>query len=82
MTKKYKKHFCGGEKLWKPVCKECKDDNWRKDKTLLKHNAIEIAKEHKKHCKREKCKCSLVMLGLLIERAGIKLTKNQWKEFA
>ena len=23
MSKNYKKHFCKGEKVWMPVCKEC-----------------------------------------------------------
>ena len=24
--RKKNNHFCGGEKVWKPICKECKDD--------------------------------------------------------
>ena len=25
MKDKFNKHFCKGEKVWKPICKECKD---------------------------------------------------------
>ena len=52
------------------------------DGFMLKWNAIEIAKHHKRYCKKGDCNVSLIMLGLLIEKAGIELTKKQWGNFA
>ena len=26
VKEKYKKHFCKGEKVFKPICKECKEE--------------------------------------------------------
>lgn len=53
----------------------------KEDKMWLKYNAMDLAKEHRKHCKNPDCGISLIRLGLLVEMAGIKITKNQWKEF-
>jgi len=25
MENKYEGHFCNGEEVWKPICKECKE---------------------------------------------------------
>jgi len=50
-------------------------------KTILKENAIRIAKDHKKHCDGEDCNISLLLLVELLDNAGIKLTKNQLSEF-
>jgi len=51
------------------------ENNWFID------NLTRLAKEHRLHCYEESCGISLMSLGLLLEKAGIKLTKNQWKEF-
>lgn len=51
-----------------------------KDGTLLKYNVMELVKQHKKTCIGKNCNVNLCLVGLLIEKAGIKLTKNQREE--
>ena len=50
-------------------------------KTMLKDNAIMLAKDHKKTCQDPECDISLYLLSELIEAAGIKLTQKEKSEF-
>lgn len=47
----------------------------------LLQNAIKIAVHHKQYCEEEDCTISLFGLADLLEKAGIKLTKEQREEF-
>jgi len=48
---------------------------------ILKANAIKLAKDHIQNCHSSECDISLYVLGLLVERAGIKLSDEDWKVF-
>ena len=50
-------------------------------KTMLKDNAIRLAKDHKKTCQDPECDISLYLLNELVEAAGIKLTQKEKGEF-
>jgi len=50
--------------------------------TLLKRNAINLVRHHRRYCEGEKCNISLLLIADLLREAGIKLTKKQLKEFA
>ncbi len=50
------------------------------DESLLL-NAINIAKDHRKHCNSPDCNVSLFQLLKLIEKAGIKVDDKRTREF-
>ena len=57
----------------------------RSDETILKRimkkNVLELVKHHKRHCDGEHCRISLWMLKEMAEKAGIKFTDFQVKQF-
>jgi len=50
-------------------------------KTILKKNAIRLAKHHKKNCDGETCAISLYMIYELLKEAGINVTRDEMKHF-
>jgi len=48
---------------------------------LLKKNAIEIARFHREYCDKKDCSVQLNFLGWLVQKAGIKLSNEEIKEF-
>lgn len=49
------------------------------EQELLKANALLLADHHKKHCNDPGCGVSLTMIGVLLHKAGIKLTKEEFQ---
>ncbi len=52
------------------------------DDELLKINAIRLVNDHKANCGGEFCRVSLMLIAVLLDRAGIKLTDDERKMFA
>lgn len=50
------------------------------DESLLL-NAINIAKDHRKHCNSPDCDVSLFQLLKLLEKAGIRIDDKRMREF-
>lgn len=48
---------------------------------FLKQNVIEVARKHRATCDDHVCTVSLFALALLLEKAGIKLTEQEYMEF-
>jgi hypothetical protein len=48
---------------------------------MLKQNAIQIVRDHKKHCDRSECGISTYMIAELLKKAGIELTAEEIGEF-
>lgn len=49
--------------------------------TILKRNAIALARQHRETCEGEHCNISLMLLLELLNRAGIETTEAECKEF-
>ena len=55
-----------------------------RDENLIaafKHNALELAKHHRKHCEGEGCTISLYILRRMAEGNGVKFDKEEQEEF-
>lgn len=52
-----------------------------KELELLKQNAIELVKHHKRHCCGSECNISVFLVARLLDKAGIELTKEERREF-
>ena len=47
---------------------------------LLKQNVLRLAREHKRHCDSPDCGISLYFVAMLLDLAGIELTKEESAE--
>jgi len=50
------------------------------ESAILKQNAIAMAKQHKDNCNDEECTISVSLIGVLLTKAGIPLSKEEWAE--
>jgi hypothetical protein len=48
---------------------------------LLKVNAIRLADDHRKKCDGAECNIMLSVLAMLLRRAGITLTPEEYRHF-
>ena len=48
---------------------------------VYKFNTLELARDHRKFCKGEKCNISLNILRMMAEGSGVKFTYKEMEEF-
>jgi hypothetical protein len=47
---------------------------------VLKENALMLARDHKRTCQDPGCNISMALLAVLLQEAGIELTKTELSE--